>query len=287
MKPCDECHEGDTLNAEIFPSLPDEPWQPPWGGKRWVDFLRMHRSWLEDGKGKHSMQREWCVQRPCGRRDQSEVKGEGGLVWLAWGEWDAEYWRGIKGVSKDQTTLKECHPHFQSHGQPCKDARISIREQHDWICLQRLWCEEKIRGEPEQAGGGRKLGHACYSLSKRVAVWSQAVVVEMRRGKWAWSRGWVFGWLAWNQKDFSWIAWPGWRRRNSTPPDGAAGLMVKSGNRIRLGFLFQDLWICVEMDFTPGHVLSFIPKQLLDAYSVHPCMLSHFSMSNSLWPYGL
>ena len=77
--------------------------------------------------------------------------------------------------------MKECHPHFQSHGQPCKDARISTREQHDWICLQRLWCEEKIRGEPEQAGGDRKLGHACYSLSKRVAVWSQAVVVEMRR----------------------------------------------------------------------------------------------------------
>ena len=36
--------------------------------------------------------------------------------------------------------------------------------------------------------------------------------------------------------------------------------MVKPGNRIRLGFLFQDLWICAEMEFTLGHVLSFIPK---------------------------
>ena len=43
-------------------------------------FLRMHRSWLEHRKGKHSMQRECYVQRPCGRRDQSEVKDEGGLV---------------------------------------------------------------------------------------------------------------------------------------------------------------------------------------------------------------
>lgn len=41
-----------------------------------MDFLRMHRSWLEHRKGKHSMQREWYVQRPCGRRDnvRSRVK---------------------------------------------------------------------------------------------------------------------------------------------------------------------------------------------------------------------
>ena len=49
------------------------------GKDEWI-FLRMHRSWLEHRKGKHSMQRECYVQRPCGRRDQSEVKGEGGLV---------------------------------------------------------------------------------------------------------------------------------------------------------------------------------------------------------------
>ena len=82
MKPCNKCHEGDMLNAEIFPSLPDEPWQLPWWGKRWVDFLRMHRSWLEDGKGKHSVQREGCVQRPVaeGIKVRSRVK-EGWYDW--------------------------------------------------------------------------------------------------------------------------------------------------------------------------------------------------------------
>ena len=64
------------------------------------------------------------------------------------------------------------------------------------FCLQRLWCGEKIRGDPEQAGGGRKLGHAYYNLSKRVAVWSQAVVLELRRGKLAWvRRGEVGVWM--------------------------------------------------------------------------------------------
>ena len=64
------------------------------------------------------------------------------------------------------------------------------------FCLQRLWCGEKIRGDPEQAGGGRKLGQAYYNLSKRVAVWSQAVVLELRRGKLAWvRRGEVGVWM--------------------------------------------------------------------------------------------
>ena len=57
-----------------------------------------------------------------------------------------------------------------------------------------IWNKQEIKGISqvgEQAGGGRKLGHARYTLSKRVAVWSQAVVVEMRRGNWlGCGRGW-------------------------------------------------------------------------------------------------